>query len=471
MANPDFEKTQLWAKSLVNAPLSPPAPVVAAAAPALALPQVPKKPALKKLTREEKLILASGGALALGLGAIVITSLPDDAVAAAPNVAPEATDLTAPILDLDTEPEVPLPSEPTPPVPPPRPRPMAPHQPATRHEVPPPANEPPAAGEHHALLQIPDSPGVATTVSDDVPFLEAFNTARAEVGPAGLFAWRNTFYSTFTEKEWDSVPEDQKEHWLEGAEPIVHPGYGNLQHDSPALETAFQHVIVAERGELIWTGIDRNGDGQVEVLMGRINGQSPMVLMDTDGDGILDTRYDFEAQSGKTFASRIEPFSMSAAEIERIDFVPIGEDMGFFSAAAPDHDRTLLPVAIHEEEGKYVVTLDSDHNNTIDAITYLTDDKGPVVGLDFDNDGQIEMGFTYDSETHSITTVAVEPLEEMTVGEDEIPQLSYVEDDILLNNYDPEMESDGLAVEDDPDNDSDSTFQDGYDNHDHSLFS
>lgn len=432
-------------------------------------PQIPK-PVLKKLSKEEKIILASGGALALGLGAIVITSLPDDAVAVAPEEVLETADLTAPILDLDTEPEIARLPEPTAPAPPSRHRPPAPHEPAARHEVPA-APQPPTAGEHHALLQIPDSPEVATTVRDDVPFLEAFHTARAEVGPAGLFAWRDTFYSTFTDKEWDLVPEDQKEHWLEGAEPIIHPGYENLQPDSVASEPAFQHVIVAERGELVWTGIDRNGDGQVEVLMGRINGQSPMVLMDTDGDGILDTRYDFEAKSGKTFASQIEPFSMSASEIEHIEFVPIEADMGFFNASSRHHGKEVFPVAIHEEEGKYVVTLDSDHNNTIDAITYFTDEKGPVVGLDFDNDGQIEMGFTYDSETHSITTMEVEPLEEMKLGEDEIPQFSYADDDALLNNYDPELESDGLAFDDESNDDTDSSFDDDYNDHDHSLFS
>ena len=471
MTNPDFEKTQIWAKSLVNAPVATPPAVAAAAAPAMAMPLAPKKPVLKKLTKEEKLILASGGALAVGLGAIVITSLPDGAVAAAPEVVPETADLTAPILDLDTEPEVPLPSEPIAPSTPPRPRPTTPHPPAARQEVPPPAPEPPAAGEHHALLQIPDSPEVATTVSDEVPFIEAFNTARAEVGPAGLFAWRGTFYSTFTDNEWDSVPEDQKEHWLEGAEPIVHPGYENLQKDASDSEPAFQHVIVAERGELTWTGIDKNGDGQVEVLMGRINGQSPMVLMDTDGDGILDTRYDLEARSGKTFASQIEPFSMSATEIEHIEFVPIEADMGFFNAATPDQSRAVHPVSIHEDAGRYVVTMDSDRNNTIDAVTYLTDEKGPVVGLDFDNDGRIEMGFTYDTETHSIITIEVEPLEEMKVGESEVPQFSSVEDDSLLNKYDPEPETDGLAFGDEPDEDSDPSFENGYDDHEHSLYS
>ncbi|MPR36060.1 hypothetical protein [Salmonirosea aquatica] len=469
MTNPDFEKTQIWAKSLVNAPAVAPPPV-AAAAPVMAMPVVPKKPALKKLSKEEKIVLASGGALAIGLGAIVITSLPNEAVAATPAIAPETTDLTAPILDLDTEPEVPLPSEPIAPSAPPRPRAAAPHQPATRPEVPP-AAPPSVPEEHHALLEIPDIPEVATTVGDDLPFLEAFHTARAEVGPAGLFAWRGTFYSTFTETEWDTVPEDQKQHWLEGAEPIIHPGYENLQNDSPDLAAAFQHVIVAERGELVWTGIDKNGDGQVEVLMGRINGQSPMVLMDTDGDGILDTRYDLEAKSGKTFASQIEPFSMSATEIEHIEFVPIEADMGFYNAGTRHDSHEVLPVSIHQEAGQYVVTLDSDRNNTIDAITFLTDEKGPVVGLDFDNDGQIEMGFSYDSETHSIVTVEVEPLEEMKVGEDEIPQFSYAEDDALLNNYDPEAETDELAFDDEPDTDSDSTFQDGYDDHDHSLFS
>lgn len=395
----------------MNAPIPPAAPVVTAAA-ASAAP-VMKKPVLKTLTREEKIILATGGALAIGLGAIVISSISDEDVIDKLPAAPTA-DLTAPVLDLGVEEpveKVVLPEESSAPRP-------APRQQAPKREAAPPQAESPvvkAPENHHSLLEIPEIPEVATKVGDELTFIEAFNVARDEVGPAGLFAWRDTYYSTFTDKEWESVPEDKKAKWLEAAEPIIDPGYENLSEGIAIPEPA-QSVVVAERGEITWTGIDKNGDGQAEILMARINGQSPMVLLDTDGDGVLDTRYDYEVASGKTFGSRIEPFSMSVADIEHLEYIPVEPDMGFFNHSGNEQITGSLPVSIYAENDQYVVSMDSDMDHTVDAITYLTDDRGPVVGLDFDNDGQIEMGYVYDTVNQTVNSLEMEPMEEMSLG-------------------------------------------------------
>ncbi len=474
MTTPEFERTQVWANNLTSASASPLPPV--AAAPAAVKPLLSKKPELKALTKEEKLILASGGALAIGLGAIVMVSLPDTAQAQPLTPPAETTDLVAPELDLSTQPVLTEPLETATPPPPPRHRPAAPREPAAAHPSPPPtAPAPVEAEEHHALLQIPETPEVATSVGDDLTFLEAFHAARAEVGPAGLFAWRNTFYSTFTDKEWELVPEDQKEKWLEAAEPIIDPGYENLSEVPANAEPmeATQHVIVAERGALTWTGIDRDGDGQVEVLMGRINGQSPMVLMDTDGDGVLDTRYDFDAQKGKAYASQIEPFSMSSSEIEHMEYVSIEGDMGFFNEAERMKSTGTLPVSIFEEDGRYVITMDSNNDKTIDAITYLTDDKGPVVGLDFDNDGKIEMGYLYDPVTQSVSATEVLPLEEMTVDDPEFPAYASLQDHEQIDGYLLESQTTELTLADDlPDaEDTDPTDDTSYRDSEDILYS
>lgn len=443
MNNLDFEKTQIWAKNLMNAPL-PTVPPIAAAASAIKPPSLAPKPVLKKLSTQEKIILATGGALAIGLGAIVITSLSDDDVIEKSAPAPVA-DLTAPKLDLGVPQPVEKQEEPEPP----KPHHAAPREHAPKREAPAPAPPAAAVEEHHALLEIPETPEVATTVGDELTFIEAFNVARREVGPAGLFAWRDTYYSTFTDKEWELVPEDKKAQWLEAAEPIIDPGYENLSEGvTPEPVAEQQHVVVAERGPITWTGIDKNGDGQAEILMARINGQSPMVLLDTDGDGVLDTRYDYEAASGKTFASVIEPFSMSTADIEHLEYVPVEPDMGFYNHSGNEQTSGSLPVSIYQENNQYVVSLDSNMDNTIDAITYLTDDRGPVVGLDYDNDGQIEMGYVYDADSQTVNSLEMEPMEEMSFGPPEGPAVSMADEQ--QNAY----QAEGLAFEDTDDNES-----------------
>lgn len=428
MNNLDFEKTQVWAKNLIiNANDSVDAPPMQAAS-AVKPIFATKKTVLKPLTREEKITLAAGGALAIGLGAIVISSFSD--------VEPEKvtlstqTNLTAPQLNLGVlQPEVKV-SEPE--------INKAVSEPFHRvhhaeGETHPKSLKP---GLDHALLEIPENPQIATCVGDELTFVEAFNAARSEVGPAGLFAWRETYYSTFTDKEWQSVPGHDKEKWLIGAQPIIEPEPVS-DHLNPDITEPPHAVVVAERGSITWTGIDKNGDGQAEILVARINGQSPMVIMDTDNDGILDTRYDYDATSGKTYASLVEPFSMSIADIEQLEYVPVESDMGFFNQNTSNHAQATLPVMIHQENNGYVVSLDSNQDNTVDAITYLSDDKGPVVGLDYDNDGQIEMGFVYDNQTHTLQSAQTDPLEEMFFGSLDNPMISMVEEPSLLIPYEP----------------------------------
>ena len=50
---------------------------------------------------------------------------------------------------------------------------------------------------------------VASSVSDDMSFSEAFTAARTEVGSGGVFEWHGNIYSTFTEDEWNGMTAEQ----------------------------------------------------------------------------------------------------------------------------------------------------------------------------------------------------------------------------------------------------------------------
>ena len=436
MNNTDFERTQLWAKNVIDTPPIPPIP--SAPSPAFNVTP-PKRPVLKQLSKEEKISLATGGALAIGLGVIVISSLPDEALANIP--APAVTDLNAPSLDLGIIPEhvaapkVSLPKVTADP---------APSFKKPEHIV----HAPSAAGNtrDHSFLEIPEHPEVAVGIDDKVSFVEAFESAREEVGPAGLFAWRGTYYTTFTAKEWESVQDNEKEKWLTAVQPIIDPDEDPSVSPVPPVD--FHHVVVAERGAITWTGIDKNGDGQAEILMARIQGQPPMVLMDTDGDGNIDTRYDYQASSGRTFSSDIQPFAMATSDVEKMEHIELGPDMGFYNNSGNEQISGALPVSISEINNEYVVKLDSNMDNTVDAITYLTDSNGPVVGLDYDNDGQIELGFVYNSESQIVTSVAMEPMDEMNFEEPAATDLTYLENPADLHLYQPSTDTE-LAVNED----------------------
>ena len=54
---------------------------------------------------------------------------------------------------------------------------------------------------------------IATGVTDDMSFGEAFAAARAEVGSGGAFVWQGNVYSTFTAEEWDSMSAEEREEY------------------------------------------------------------------------------------------------------------------------------------------------------------------------------------------------------------------------------------------------------------------
>lgn len=54
---------------------------------------------------------------------------------------------------------------------------------------------------------------VATSVNDDMSFTDAFNAAREEVGSGGVFEWHGYIYSTFTDDEWNSMSEAEREEY------------------------------------------------------------------------------------------------------------------------------------------------------------------------------------------------------------------------------------------------------------------
>ena len=54
---------------------------------------------------------------------------------------------------------------------------------------------------------------VASSVSDDMSFSEAFTAARTEVGSGGGFEWNGNIYSTFTEDEWNGMTAEQRDEY------------------------------------------------------------------------------------------------------------------------------------------------------------------------------------------------------------------------------------------------------------------
>lgn len=56
---------------------------------------------------------------------------------------------------------------------------------------------------------------------DEQSFREAFQTARAEMGPGGVFTWHGRLYNTYTAQEWKAMSNHDKDQFAENVTPEV----------------------------------------------------------------------------------------------------------------------------------------------------------------------------------------------------------------------------------------------------------
>lgn len=115
--------------------------------------------------------------------------------------------------------------------------------------LPQPATEP--SGTAAPILEVAE-------VKQEVPFKEAFDTARAQVGPGGIFEWHGQWYNTYTAEEWTGMtPENRDDYvslvqpYVEGDQPIENSLEGTLSGDQDHVEVAHvEHAQPSHQHEL-----------------------------------------------------------------------------------------------------------------------------------------------------------------------------------------------------------------------------
>lgn len=83
---------------------------------------------------------------------------------------------------------------------------------------------------------------IASGVTDDMSFSQAFSAARAEVGSGGCFEWRGNVYSTFTAEEWNSMSAEEK---AEYNDHFSWGGSGASENNETAAEKSAANETVA----------------------------------------------------------------------------------------------------------------------------------------------------------------------------------------------------------------------------------
>jgi hypothetical protein len=147
-------------------------------------------------------------------------------------------------------------------------------------------------------------------VNDDLSFGEAFQQARAEVGPGGVFHWHGGIYNTYTPAEWNSMSAGEKHAFAQQIQPEVQPdevptptdtnSHVVVEHhvyhhheSAPATPTAEVHQtadVASDDVQVVEQQIAQNFDMGDEVhIVGYANVQGHIAVgLDMNSDGMTD---------------------------------------------------------------------------------------------------------------------------------------------------------------------------------------
>ena len=77
-----------------------------------------------------------------------------------------------------------------------------------------------ASGNGEEVVNAADGLKMAS-VNDNLSFAKAFEAARAEVGPGGVFTWRGNIYNTYTADEWRAMSHNEQQQFALQVKPEV----------------------------------------------------------------------------------------------------------------------------------------------------------------------------------------------------------------------------------------------------------
>lgn len=159
---------------------------------------------------------------------------------------------------------------------------------------------------------------VAHGVSDSMSFSEAFATARAEIGPAGVFTWHGNVYSTYYENEWENMSDAQKHEYAQAVHNTDYHDYSSggqtyhgVSNDGDEIHVLSQEEVEMEDGQMVNVtrvevdghygevyDFDHDGQPDAALLDSDDDGQPDVALVDDNGDGMIDGSEVYQFNTG-----------------------------------------------------------------------------------------------------------------------------------------------------------------------------
>ena len=148
-------------------------------------------------------------------------------------------------------------------------------------------------------IQIPTTHSFCEKNLDHLTFAEAFSSARNEVGKAGFFEWKGNTYNTFTNEEWETLPQTSKEDFIALVEsridtnkiqPLSEEKTEPVTVENESMDdVAYGLGDINDNGKIDTIAYDKNGDNIAEELRINLTEDKYIILEDSDFNNKYDT--------------------------------------------------------------------------------------------------------------------------------------------------------------------------------------
>lgn len=212
---------------------------------------------------------------------------------------------------------------------------------------------------------VDDQVPVATTVTDEMSFGDAFEAARTEVGAGGVFEWRGNIYNTYTADEWNAMSDEERAEfgshfdWPGApATTVVEESAGPVQHQNDDIEvvsvdrptaTPVNHQtddgnLVDDDPEVQVLGVVQDESGAY--VGGMVVDGQEVLLVDVDGDMTFDAMVADANSDGQISDNEI--VDITGEQIAVNDFANMADVSGNMYASNDLEPDYLNDAAVYE---------------------------------------------------------------------------------------------------------------------------
>lgn len=202
-------------------------------------------------------------------------------------------------------------------------------------------------------------------VNDTLSFEQAFEVARTQVGPGGIFSWHGQVFNTYYKEEWSGLSLSQRQEFLVdvGFQPTYVSSVSEEEISSQHQPTYLECTVNGQRV----VGIDEDNDGVIDMVVIPQADGTLMTLLDVKGDDSIDTELIFD------------PISQEVLKIERLENPFIMSNIDFETSMQLLDMKASQTVLVNDELPIEEKTVEDDFTND-----ELVDNQ------DYDNDADID---------------------------------------------------------------------------------